>query len=58
MISEFQFETDVEEISELKIQPKGWYPVTIEYGVAPLVKVLIFKCVGELKAQSTFLESH
>jgi len=36
MQEEFEFDSSIDEINETKIQVKGWYPVTIEYGIAPL----------------------
>ena len=36
MKNEFTFEKDVQEIDTIDIDPKGWYPLTIEYGTAPL----------------------
>lgn len=32
----FVFETAVDEMNETAVGPKGWYPVTIEFGLAPL----------------------
>lgn len=36
MRGEFIFEQDLHSITETEVSPKGWYPVTIEYGVSQL----------------------
>ena len=49
MRGEFSFESDVKDLQELKVQPKGWYPVTIEYGIAPLGQSFDFQMCWRVK---------